>query len=86
MDERAQLAASEIEAELLVALQNLPALHDIQSVIIRPYSGPKSWTWELDRIEPELGPPVEYADAATVVGRLQLEYDLDPRPECPATH
>ena len=56
VDERPQMAASEIEQELLAELQKLPTLHDTQSVTIRPYSGPKSWTWELDSIEPEVGP------------------------------
>ena len=55
VDERPQLAASEIEAELLVELQKLPTLHDTQSVTIRPFSGPQGWTWELDSIEPEVG-------------------------------
>jgi hypothetical protein len=56
VDERPRLAASEIEEELLADLQKLPTLHDTQSVTIRPYSDPKSWNWELDRIEPEVGP------------------------------
>jgi hypothetical protein len=47
---RPRLAASEIEEELLAALQKLPTLHDTQSVKRRPYSGPKDWTWELDGI------------------------------------
>jgi hypothetical protein len=46
VDERPRLAASEIEEELLRELQKQPTLHDTQSVTIRPYSGPKSWTWE----------------------------------------
>ena len=79
VDERPQLAASEIEAELLVELQKLPTLHDTQSVTIRPYSGPKSWTWELDRIEPEVGPEQsKFADVTNVVARLQQQFDLDP--------
>ena len=49
VDERPRLTASEIEEELLAELQKLPTLHDTQSVMIRPYSGPKSWTWELDK-------------------------------------
>jgi hypothetical protein len=52
VDERPRLTASEIEEELFAALQKLPTLHDTQSVTIRPYSGPKSWRWELDKIEP----------------------------------
>jgi hypothetical protein len=36
MDERPRLAASEIEAELLAALQKLPTLRDTQSATIRP--------------------------------------------------
>jgi hypothetical protein len=56
MDERPRLTASEIEAQLLAELQKLPSLRDTQSVRIRPYSGPKGWTWELDSIEPEVGP------------------------------
>ena len=55
VDERPQMAASEIEQELLAELQKLPTLHDTQSVTIRPYSGPKDWTWELDSIEPKWG-------------------------------
>jgi hypothetical protein len=55
VDERPRLAASEIEEELLRELQKLPTLHDTQSVSIRTYRGPKSWTWQLDSIEPEVG-------------------------------
>ena len=50
VDERPRLAASEIEEELFAELRKLPTSRDTQSVTIRPYSGPKSWTWELDRI------------------------------------
>ena len=49
-------------------------------VTIRPYSGPKSksFTWELDRIEPEVGPTQsKFADVTGVVARLQQQYDLD---------
>ena len=49
LEERPRLAALEIEEELLAELRKLPTLHDTQSVTIRPYSGPKSWTWELDK-------------------------------------
>ena len=85
VDERPRLAASEIEEELFAALQKLPALHDTQSVTIRPYSGPKSWTWELDRIEPEVGPEQsKFADVTDVVARLQQQYDLDLGPPPPA--
>jgi hypothetical protein len=85
VDERPRLTASEIEAELLAELQKLPTLHDTQSVTIRPYSGPKGWTWELDRIEPEVGPTqIKFVDIATVVGQLQQHYDLDLSPPTPA--
>ena len=71
-NERPQLPASEIVDELLAELQKLPSLHDTQSVTIRPYSGPKNFTWELDRIEPEVEPvQSEFVDLATVVGQLQ---------------
>jgi hypothetical protein len=76
VDERPQLAAPEIEAELLVELQKLPTLHDTQSVTIRPFSGPQGWTWELDSIEPEVGS--KFADVTNVVARLQQQFDLDP--------
>jgi hypothetical protein len=82
VDEKPRLTASEIEEELLVELQKLPTLHDTQSVTIRPYSGPKSFTWELDSIEPEVGP--EFADVPDVVARLQQQYDLDLSPPPPA--
>ena len=49
VDERPKLAAPEIEAVLRAALQKLPSLRGAKSVRIRPYSGPKSWTWELDK-------------------------------------
>jgi hypothetical protein len=84
VDERPRLTASEIEAVLLAELQKLPTLRDTQSVTIRPYSGPKSksFTWELDNIEPEVGP--EFADVPDVVARLQQQYDLDLSPPPPA--
>ena len=79
VDERPQMAASEIEEELLAELQKLPTLHDTQSVTIRPFSGPQGWTWELDRIEPEVGPEQsKFADVTNVVARLQQQFDLDP--------
>jgi len=85
MDERPRLTASEIEEEPLAELQKLPSLSDTQSVKIRPYSGPKDWTWELDRIEPEVGPTqIKFVDVATVVGQLQQQYDLDLSPPPPA--
>ena len=84
-NERPQLPASEIEDELLAELQKLPSLHDTQSVTICPYSGPKNFTWELDRIEPEVEPvQSEFVDLATVVGQLQQQYDLDLSPPPPA--
>ena len=84
-NQRPKLAASEIEAVLRAALQKLPTLRNTQSVRIRPYSGPKSWTWELDRIEPEVGPEQsKFSDMATVVARLQQQYDLDLSPPPPA--
>jgi hypothetical protein len=85
VDERPRLAASEIEAVLRATLQKLPSLRGTQSVRIRPYSGPKSWTWELDRIEPEVGPErSKFADVTNVVARLQQQYDLDLSPPPPA--
>ena len=85
MEERPRLTASEIEAQLIAELQRLPSLRDTQSVRIRPYSGPKDWTWELDRIEPEVGPTqIKFVDLATVVGQLQQQYDLDLSPPSPA--
>ena len=84
VDERPRLAASEIEAVLRAALQKLPSLGSTKSVRIRPYSGPKSFTWELDRIEPEVGPEQsKFADVTAVVGRLQQQYDLDLSPPPP---
>jgi hypothetical protein len=85
VDERPRLAASEIEAVLRAALQKLPSLRSTKSVRIRPYSGPKSFTWELDSIKPEVEPTQsEFADVATVVGQLQQQYDLDLSPPPPA--
>jgi len=84
LDERPRLVAPEIEEELFPELQKLATLRDTQSVTIRPYGGPKSWTWELDRIEPEVGPEQsKFADVTAVVGRLQQQYDLDLSPPPP---
>jgi hypothetical protein len=84
-DERPRLAASGIKKGLLAELQNLPTLRSTQSVTIRPYSGPKGLTWELDRIEPEVGPTQsKFVDLATVVAQLQQQYDLDLSPPPPA--
>jgi hypothetical protein len=48
-------------------------------VTIRPFSGPQGWTWELDSIEPEVGPEQsKFADVTNVVARLQQQFDLDP--------
>jgi hypothetical protein len=85
VDEKPRLTASEIEEELLVELQKLPTLHDTQSVTIHPYSGPKSFTWELGGVEPEVGPTQsKFVDVATVVVQLQQQYDLDLSPPPPA--
>ena len=85
VDERPRLAASEIEEELLRELQKQPTLHDTQSVTIRPFSGPQGWTWELDSIEPEVGPDQnQFADVTDVVARLQQQFDLDLSPPPPA--
>ena len=84
-DQRPRLAASEIEAVLRAALQKLPSLRGTKSVTIRPYRGPKSCTWELDRIEPEVGSKQsKFADVTRVVARLQQQYDLDLSPPPPA--
>jgi hypothetical protein len=78
VDERPRLVAPEIEEELFPELQKLAMLRDTQSVTIRPYSGPKSWTWELDRIEPEVGPgQSKFVDVIGVVARLQQQRGRD---------
>jgi hypothetical protein len=83
--QRQRLAASEIEELLLDKLQKLPSLRGTKSVRIRPYSGPKSFTWEVDKIEPEVEPvQSEFVDMATVVSQLQQQYDLDLSPPPPA--
>jgi hypothetical protein len=84
-NQRPKLAASEIEAMLCAALQKLPSLRATKSVRIRPYSGPKSFTWQVDKIEPEVEPvQSEFVDMAIVVGQLQQQYDLDLSPPTPA--
>ena len=83
--ERPKLTASEIEAMLRAALQKLPSLRGTKSVRIRPYSGPKSFSWELDKIEPEVEPTqIKFVDMAIVVGQLQQQYDLNLSPPPPA--
>jgi hypothetical protein len=85
VDERPRLTAPEIEEELLAELQKLPSLRGTKSARIRPYSGPKSFTWEVDKIEPEVEPvQSEFVDLATVVGQVQQQYDLDLSPPPPA--
>ena len=84
-NQRPKLAASEIEAMLRAALQKLPSLRGTKAVRIRPYSGLRSFTWEVDRIEPEVEPVhSEFVDMATIVGQLQQHYDLDLSPPPPA--
>jgi hypothetical protein len=74
-NQRPKVAASEIEAVLRAALQKLPSLRGTKAVRIRPYSGLKSFTWEVDRIEPEVEPvQSEFVDMTTVVGQLQRQY------------
>jgi hypothetical protein len=85
VDERPRLPASEIEKLLLDALRRLPTLRNTQSVTIRPYSGPKGWSWELDRIEPNVGPKqFAFAGVTNVVAQSQQQYDLDLSPPPPA--
>jgi hypothetical protein len=44
-----------------------------------PVQRPQGWTWELDTIEPEVGPEQgKFADVTNVVARLQQQFDLDP--------
>jgi hypothetical protein len=84
-NQRPKLAASEIESVLRAALQKLPSLRGTKAVKIRPYSGPKSFTWEADRIEPEVEPvQSEFVDMTNVIARLQQDYDLDLSPPPPA--
>jgi hypothetical protein len=83
-NQRPKLAASEIESVLRAALQKLPSLRGTKSVRIRP-SGLRSFTWEVDRIEPEVEPVhSEFVNMATIVGQLQQHYDLDLSPPPPA--
>jgi hypothetical protein len=68
--ETPKLTASKIEAMLRAALQKLSSLRGTKSVSIRPYSGPKSFSWEVDKIEPEVEPvQSEFVDMAIVVGQ-----------------
>ena len=84
-NQKPKLAASEIEAVLRATLQKLPSLRGVKSVRIRPYSGPKSLTWEVDRIEPEVEPvQSEFVDMTNAIARLQQHYDLDFSPPPPA--
>jgi hypothetical protein len=75
-DARQSLPASEIEALCLVALQRSVGLKHIHYAKIRPYNGPKSWTWELETAGPNAGPKA-LVDAMPAVHRLQQELDLD---------
>ena len=75
MIERAKLNAAEIEARCLEALRRRLGLRGLTYTKIRPYNGPKRWTWELD----EAGPAAAGAlsDSMDVVHELQQEFDLD---------
>ena len=84
-NQRPKLAASEIESVLRATLQKLPSLRGTKAVRIRQYSGPKSFTWEVDRIEPEVEPvQSEFVDMTNAIARLQQHYDLDLSPPPPA--
>ena len=75
MTHRTKLTAAEIETRCLRALKRSMGLHDITYVKIRPYSGPKSWTWELADAGPDAGTDaLWYAD--TEIKKLQGEFDL----------
>ena len=77
-NERPKLAASEVEAVVRAALQKLPSLRGTKAVRVRPYSAPKSFTWEVDRIEPEVEPvQSEFVDMTNAIARLQQHYELD---------
>ena len=40
---------------------------------LRPYSGSKGWTWEPDRIEPEVGPvQIKFADVRDVAAGCSM--------------
>ena len=85
VNEKSKLAASEIEALLRAALQKLPSLRGTKAVRIRPYSGLRGFTWEVDRIEPEVEPvQSEFVDMTNAIARLQQHYDLDLSPPPPA--
>jgi hypothetical protein len=80
-NQRPKLAASEIESVLRATLQKLPSLRGTKAVRIRPYSGPRGFTWEVDRIEPEVEPvQSEFVDMTNAIARLQQHYDLDLNP------
>jgi hypothetical protein len=71
-NQRPKLAASEIESVLRAALQKLPSLRGTKAVRIRPYSGPRGFTWEVDRIEPEVEPvQSEFVDMTNAIARLR---------------
>ena len=71
-NQKPKLAASEIESVLRAALQRLPSLRGTKAVRIRPYSGLRSFTWEVDRIEPEVEPvQSEFVDMTNAIARLR---------------
>ena len=80
------VAVLAMQGAFLIALHFiLPTLRDPRSVTIRPYRGPRSFTWELDRIKPEVGPTQsKFVDVATVEGlpaevvMADTAYDADP--------
>ncbi len=80
VNQRERRTKPEIEALCLEALRKRLGLHDISYVRVRPYSGPKSWTWELDEVGPDAGEKA-LADAIDEVAALHISMICARRPE-----
>ena len=77
MSRRQKVSATEIERRCLETLQRSMGLRDTKSVGIRPYTGNKGFSWELDldKVEPKPG-PIALAEAMPAIHALQQQFDL----------
>jgi hypothetical protein len=75
MQQRKRLKSAEIEAFCVRVLQTQIGLKHVTYAKIRPYTGEKSWTWELCEAGPDVT-QMTLDQAESVIAELQGDYDL----------
>ena len=75
MSERDKLNKRELEELCLTALRNTTGLKHLEYVVIGPYSGPKSWSWDLVAAGPDAASQA-LENAIHEIHVLQQKFDL----------